>query len=161
MFMGILVIMHVIELSPYWSWLLVGSRLYCIQHLPCSVRLRCMLGGWNEEHSTLGHWGSNSFWHVTRCKIEFGPQCTEISCSSLRFKNYLPACTTIGRNYWYFMQIFSTYFWYIGMEESEKGMEETRSPSFTKEIVCVFWKMVCALRNVKMSVVVVFWGVWC
>ena len=35
-------------------------------------------------------------------------------------------------------------------------MEETRSSSLMKKIVCVFWKMVCALRNVNMSVVVVF-----
>ena len=38
-------------------------------------------GGLNKEHSISVHWGSNSFWHATRCQNEYDPQWTDIECS--------------------------------------------------------------------------------
>ena len=53
-----------LELSFNSSWLLVGSRLFCLQNFPCLVSFRCMCwrlcGGLNKEHSKSVHWGSNS-----------------------------------------------------------------------------------------------------
>ena len=45
--------------------LLIGSWLYSIQHLPCSVSPRCMLGGSVEEVSTEDtlHWFIESDTH--------------------------------------------------------------------------------------------------
>jgi hypothetical protein len=47
---------NILELSPNSTWLLVGSWLFCIQHLPHLGSLQCMLGGsggLNKEHSIL------------------------------------------------------------------------------------------------------------
>jgi hypothetical protein len=38
-----------LELSSNSAWLLVGSWLFCTQHLPCSVSFRCRLGGTSGE----------------------------------------------------------------------------------------------------------------
>ena len=57
-----------VTLSFNWSWLLVGSRLFCLQNLPYLVSFRCMCwrscGGLNKEHSISVHWGSNSFYPI-------------------------------------------------------------------------------------------------
>ena len=63
-------LLSIIELSSNSRWLLVGSWLFCIQYLPCSVSFWCMLGGTcgglKEEHFILVYRGSNSFlaWQV-------------------------------------------------------------------------------------------------
>ena len=55
MFMDILLIMHVVELSTN-STSTSGRELVALYTtFPCSVGLRCMLVGLNKEHSILAH----------------------------------------------------------------------------------------------------------
>ena len=67
-----------VALSSNSTWLLVGSWLFSIQHLPCSVSLCCMLGGsvevWmhNILHQPIE--SQTHFWHAKRCQNVFVPQ---------------------------------------------------------------------------------------
>lgn len=82
-----------------WGW------LFCILHFPPLASIWCVLRGsmqidLNKEHFTSVHYESNSFWRMERSQNEFGPQWTEIQCSSCKFKftfkHNLRACTTSG-----------------------------------------------------------------
>ena len=101
-----------------------------IQHLPCLVRIWCMFGGsvegLIEEHSILLYGGSNSFWHAKRCSHEFGPQWTEIGCSSSKSNHCLQACTTSGNK--------------LSMLYAKQPMENHRGPTPNESPICSSWQ---------------------
>ena len=95
--------LYFVELSSKSTWLLVGSRLFYIQHLPCSVSFGCMLGG-NAEVSIkniLYHFieGQTHHFGIPRSvKIVYSSRWTEMGCSTFKFKHYyLQACTITSR----------------------------------------------------------------
>ena len=95
-----------LELKSSWNFtgklklscnsILVGSLGFRIQQLPCSVSLRCMLGEvvWRFEQRTfyLGSLRVKTHFGMPRgTENEFGPQSTELGCSSFKFQT-LPLC---------------------------------------------------------------------
>ena len=73
-----------IQSSSNSTWLSVGSRFLCKQHLPCSVSVWRMLGS-SEEVQTknilhIGLLRVNFILACKRCESEFNPQWTEIGC---------------------------------------------------------------------------------
>ena len=85
------------ELSLDSTWVLIGSWLFCIHHLPCSVSFWCVLEGsvkvLSKEHAKLVHWRWTHFGMPRGAKMGSTHQCTEIGCSIFKCKHYLRACT--------------------------------------------------------------------
>ena len=90
-----------LELFSNSTWLLVGSWLFCMQHLPCSVYFQCAsleaLGRFEQKTSYIIHWRSNSFWHAKEVLKWVQPLMNQNMLSSFKFKNYHWACTTSGK----------------------------------------------------------------
>ena len=62
----ILQINWILEFSFHSTWLLVGSWLFCIQHLPCSVTFWCLLEGSVEV------WTKNLWHQFIKGQAHFG-----------------------------------------------------------------------------------------
>ena len=92
-----------IDLSSNSTWLLVGSWLFCIQHLPFSVSFRCMLGGsveiWTKNIPIPVYWRSNSIWHAKRCWNKFGPHWSKKGCSSFNSSTTTQHAPQLERNW--------------------------------------------------------------
>ena len=91
------------KLSSNSTWLLVGSWLFCIHHLPILVSFLVymveIVCRFEQRTFYIGSLTVKLIWYAKRCYNEFGPQWTRIGCSSFKFNHYLRACNRSGKNF--------------------------------------------------------------